>query len=96
LDATSTLSEDGVVAGCALAYIVSDSTARRCDSRCQARQSTSWDLRNKIGNLIRRDSSGQDGNEGSFGELHFGGSGNWFEGTSVNEDFFGEELFAGG
>ena len=54
----------------ALAHIVCESTAGVSNGGGQARHGTRWDLANELADGLRLDESCQDGDEGSFGELH--------------------------
>jgi hypothetical protein len=55
----------------ALANIVCESAPRGCNGGGQARQGTRGDLANELTDGLRLDKSSQEGNKGSFGELHF-------------------------
>lgn len=70
-NASGTFGKNSVVARVgALAHIVCKSTAGVSDGGGQARHGTSWDLANELADGLRLDESCQDGDEGSFGELH--------------------------
>jgi hypothetical protein len=53
-----------------LANIVCETTAGSCNGSGQARYSTRWDFANKGADGLPLDENSQDGEEGSFGELH--------------------------
>ena len=66
------------------ADVICKATSALGNSRCQASQSTGGNLANEVVDCLRgglRDKSGQDGEEGSLGELHL----DWLRSIRYNE-----------